>query len=311
MSGVNWMVRKVNTNSLRYVIACSFYCILLTLIWSPLRGQDSSVNDPQLVSAVKLLDRSDQLEREASEQAFRSAVKSDPKSQLAACALILTSVQAGDGSEALAGIENLPNRETLPEEFRVVIAKIQLCAAIAASNSSESETRFKELAIAAISEKTDIGVRREYTALLSKIIELLIADIENAPIKKETLTKAIELLSTSSNLSLAHIYQDARKDAQKNAHDIRKWSDKLTAISVEEKENTMKQMKNELEPLEERLSETVETAMRATAHQKEVHRSKVIGSKKLEANYRIVQSEPPAAGHPGFPPMPPPPGPPK
>ena len=37
----------------------------------------------------------------------------------------------------------------------------------------------------------------------------------------------------------------------------------------------------------------------------------MIGSKKLEANYRIVQSEPPAAGHPGFPPMPPPPVPPK
>lgn len=287
----------------RLVVAGTFWFAAITYMYAPLHGQDSSAIDQGLLQAIELLDSRDQREREASNQALRSAAKRDPKSQVAICGLVFASFQAGNANETIEWIGSLTSRDKLPKELHVAITKMELCSAIAASNSEVSETRFKDVVKAAINEKTDLAVRREYTELAGKIIELLMKDKTSSPVKTDTLTKANELLTLSSNLSLASTYQGTRKEWEKKAEEIKKWSTKLKAMSEEDRAKVLNKSKSEIEQLEEKLVEAVQSSSKATANLKEVHRTQVVGTKKLQADYRIALAEPTAGGHPGLEPQ--------
>lgn len=297
------MLRLVKACLPRLLVTGTFWFVAIPNMVAPSHGQDSSAIDQGLLRAIELLDSSDQREREASDQALRNEAKRNPKSQLAVCGLVLASFQAGNASETIHRIGILVSPDKLPKELQVAIVKMELCSAIAASNSKVSETRFKEVVKAAINEKTDLAVRRVYTELAGKIIELLMTDTESSPIKKETLTKANELLTDSSKSSLALNYQVTRKEWKKKAEEIREWSMKLKAMSNEDRAKIMNQSKSEIKQLEEKLDEAFQSSSKAIANKKDVHRSKVVGTKKLQNDYRIALAEPMAGGHPGLEPQ--------
>lgn len=282
--------------------------IVMHSLWpgsTVLAQESSTTSDSDLLRAIELLDSHDDRECEASERALQSAFKRNPKSQIAACGMAFARFQSEDAQATLQWIRSIPSRETLPKELQITVAKLELCAAIAALQPELAEKRFNGIVNAATNEKIDKNQRQAYAELAAVVIDFLTAAPGRSPIKIETLEKADELLTVTSNASVASVYQSARKKSKTQSANIKEWLEKLGSQSAEQRKSTLAELESILGTRKETLEEFRQSATKATANQKDVHRAYTVGAKKLNVDHTIAASEPPALGHPGAEPRPP------
>jgi hypothetical protein len=305
MTSSNKETSKAMASHLRTWLGALCFALLSVLSygWGVAQEKNEPSAEKLLARAIDQIDSKDIDEQKASINIFQANLggKFD---LIAKCGLALSHFQGGEVSKTLADIEAI-SRRGLPKELAYSLAKLELCASLAAKDSGVAETRFQQMARAALDEKVETSQRRMCMELGGGLWELLTAAGSVSPIKEEILNQANESMMTCSNASLVQSYQSSRRDARQQVEKIQEWIGRLASQDEPTREQTLKELQQTVSKASKEYEEVSKASEKSAEDQKEVKRTHIINSRKLQNDRLRIQKEPPSAGHPGLPPKPP------
>ncbi len=259
--------------------------------------------------ACKLIGTQDNALAERIEKSLREALRSPERTEVMACALMLSCVERGDTDgvkSALAGTRSV--FPTASVETQSFMARVRLWLWLSANTPKEVEyaaSTFRDLVTSTHRGELPKVELRAHAQLLGTVCGMLQPESAESPIPADTLKIAEQCLSASNIPDVKSRFKQSQQNAKQRAAALEQTIGNIKSKIPDDVTNEQATRKSRLAELGYEFTNTRDLMIEIVRNSREVSRQNKFDRRKLADYIRRLKREwtTPTAGHPGQPPI--------